>query len=239
MIETLSEICLQGDQQGLRAMLEKFDIGYHTQSESNPVVQPSDARLEELYRFGSGDTLHVNMQPARASMHQNEVSIVYPSESVEDEKTLIHPLLSKSLHLFFLLTRPLTLGARGIVLNEVREVLLVRHRYEQGWQLPGGGVEIGESPLDALRREVLEETGVEILREPILLGAYHNSDVSIRDHVLVYRCDHYRIAQSKTLSGEIAASGFFPIDDLPKGTTLGTKRRLVECFEGQALHENW
>ncbi len=239
MIETLSEICLQGDQQGLRAILEKFDIGYHKQSESNPVVQPSDARLVEDYRFGGGDTLHVNMQPARASIQRNEVSIVCPSESVENEKTLIHPLLSKSLHLFFLLTRPLTLGARGIVLNEVREVLLVRHRYEQGWQLPGGGVEIGESPIEALRREVLEETGVEILGDPILLGAYHNSDVSVRDHVLVYRCDHYRIAQSKTLSGEIAASGFFPIDHLPKGTTLGTKRRLVECFEGQALSENW
>jgi 8-oxo-dGTP pyrophosphatase MutT (NUDIX family) len=239
MIETLSEICLQSDKQGLLAILEKFDIGYHTQSESSTGAQPSDARLVEDYRFGAGDSHHVKIQPVYASMHHTEVSIVSPPESVDDEKALIHPLLSKSLHLFFLLTRPLTLGARGIVLNDAREVLLVLHRYEQGWQLPGGGVEIGESPLDALRREVLEETGFEISSEPVLLGVYHNRDVSDRDHLLVYRCDHSRLATSKTLSGEIAVSGFFPIDDLPKGTTAGTKRRLAECFKGQALHENW
>ncbi len=239
MIETLSEICLRNDKQGLTAILEKFDIGYHTQSESSSGIQPSDARLAEGYRFGTGDSQHVKIQQEHAWVHQNEVSIVRPPESIEDEKTLIHPLLSKSLHLFFLLTRPLTLGARGIVLNNAREVLLVRHRYEQGWQLPGGGIEIGESALDALRREVLEETGIEILSEPLLLGAYHNRDVSDRDHVLVYRCDHSRPTTSKTLSGEIAVSGFFPIDDLPKGTTPGTKRRLAECFEGQTLHENW
>lgn len=41
------------------------------------------------------------------------------------------------------------------------------------WQLPGGWMESGESPLQAARREVLEETGLE-LRDPILVGLSSN-----------------------------------------------------------------
>lgn len=51
---------------------------------------------------------------------------------------------------------------RAVVLNEVGEVLLVRpHGYRDGeWTLAGGGVEEGESPVEAMRRELAEELGV-------------------------------------------------------------------------------
>jgi ADP-ribose pyrophosphatase YjhB (NUDIX family) len=154
-------------------------------------------------------------------------------------KRTIHPLLSKALHLFFLLTRPLTMGARAIVVNAQQEVLLVKHRYESGWQLPGGGIEIGESALDALRREVREEAGVEILGQPQLVGSFHNRDVSVRDHVLVYRCDRFELGRREQLSGEIAQCAFFPLHALPEDTTPGTRRRLAECFDGHELEASW
>ena len=51
---------------------------------------------------------------------------------------------------------------RALVLNENDEVLLVRpHGYRDGeWTLAGGGVEEGESPVEAMRRELAEELGV-------------------------------------------------------------------------------
>lgn len=53
-------------------------------------------------------------------------------------------------------------GVSIIARNERGEVLLVRHSYGPDvWALPGGGVARGESPDDAVRRELLEEVGCE------------------------------------------------------------------------------
>lgn len=59
----------------------------------------------------------------------------------------------------------------AIVTDESGQVLLQRRADNDLWSVPGGTVEAGESVLDALRREVLEETGLEI--EPgRLVGVY-------------------------------------------------------------------
>jgi ADP-ribose pyrophosphatase YjhB (NUDIX family) len=52
-------------------------------------------------------------------------------------------------------------AAAGIVLNEADEILMVRDN-RSGWVYPGGQVEVGENIIDALKREIREETGVEV-----------------------------------------------------------------------------
>jgi ADP-ribose pyrophosphatase YjhB (NUDIX family) len=61
-------------------------------------------------------------------------------------------------------------GVRAIILNEQGEVLLQRRSDNNFWGLPGGGVELYETALEALRREVREETRI-IVRgaEPMAL----------------------------------------------------------------------
>lgn len=61
----------------------------------------------------------------------------------------------------------------GIVENPEGEILLVQDR-RGGWVFPGGQVENGESLIEALVREVLEESGIEI-EVSCLIGVYSNT----------------------------------------------------------------
>jgi len=61
-------------------------------------------------------------------------------------------------------------GVRAIILNTHGEVLLQRRSDNGLWGLPGGGVELHETALEALRREVYEETGIVVnSAEPMAL----------------------------------------------------------------------
>lgn len=61
------------------------------------------------------------------------------------------------LHRVFKLTRGMTLGVRAACFDGEGRIFLVRHTYVPGWYMPGGGVERGETALDALRKELREE----------------------------------------------------------------------------------
>jgi 8-oxo-dGTP pyrophosphatase MutT (NUDIX family) len=57
------------------------------------------------------------------------------------------------------------LGGRVLMVNASDRLLLINERLEDGsthWLTPGGGVEDGEHPRDAARREAIEETGIEV-----------------------------------------------------------------------------
>jgi 8-oxo-dGTP pyrophosphatase MutT (NUDIX family) len=55
---------------------------------------------------------------------------------------------------------PTTFGVAAAVYDGEGRVLLVRHRYNAGWRLPGGGVGRGEPPQAAILRELAEEVGL-------------------------------------------------------------------------------
>lgn len=154
-------------------------------------------------------------------------------------RTRFEPLLRRIFHLYWRVTRGLTLGVRGVVLDAEGKVFLIHHTYVSGWQLPGGGVEAGETLLEALKRELMEEGRIEVLAEPALHGVFHNSHVSIRDHVLIYVVREFRQDRMPEPNHEISACGFFPVDALPSDTTEGTRRRIAEVVHGQPPIRTW
>lgn len=159
-----------------------------------------------------------------------------------EEKTLrqkLEPALRQVFHLYFRLARGMTLGARGIVLDADDRVFLIKHSYISGWHLPGGGVEVGESFGEALRRELMEEGRIEITGEPRLHGIFFNSHVSRRDHVAVYVVRDYRQDRMPEPNNEIIGSGFFAMDALPAETTAGTRQRLAEVLQNAPQSATW
>ena len=131
-------------------------------------------------------------------------------------KRLVQPLL----HPVFLITRPLTVGVRGICYDpENRSILLVKHTYADEWALPGGGVEVGESTLVALRRELREEAGV-FCESAAILDVYHNISLSKRDHVISYVVEEWRIERLHIRPKlEISETAWFRLDSLPADLT--------------------
>ncbi|MHB2264068.1 NUDIX domain-containing protein [Aliihoeflea sp. PC F10.4] len=146
----------------------------------------------------------------------------------------------KLFHGWFLLRRPMTLGVRGIVHDAAAgTVFLIRHTYIDGWQFPGGGVEVGETMRLSLERELAEEGNIEMTDEPRLISIHLNRQASQRDHVALYLVSAYRQTAPKLPDHEIAEAGFFPLDALPEETTPATRRRLAEVFGGAAADLHW
>ena len=142
------------------------------------------------------------------------------------------------LHPWWRMSRGMTLGVRGLVRNEAGHVFLIRHSYTPGWHLPGGGVERGETLLIALEREMREEGNIMLSGPPALFGVYASPRFR-GDHVALFTIPDWDQPAPPVPDREIAAHGFFALDDLPDDTTAATRRRLSEVLEGSAPTEFW
>ena len=143
------------------------------------------------------------------------------------------------IHLVGRFLRPMTLGARVIVLDDANRVFLIRHTYVPGWHLPGGGVEAGETTLAAMHRELREEANLAAIGTPQIHGIFFNARYSNRDHVVVYVVrDFADLGGTPVADYEIAERGFFALDALPKGTSGATRRRLAE-IAGEPISDMW
>jgi len=95
-------------------------------------------------------------------------------------------------------TGPFTIGVSGVVIHDDK-VLLVKLTYgHRGWILPGGYVRTKETTGEAVRREVLEETGLVV--EPTGL-------VSVRSRIRDNRNDIYVTFLVKVVGGELKPDG--------------------------------
>lgn len=117
-----------------------------------------------------------------------------------------------------------TVSVAAIILNEKGEVLLLDHvfRSSSSWGLPGGFMEHGESPEEGLRREINEETGLELDNLKILRVR------TIKRHIeILFRATAEGKAEAK--SREIKEAGWFKPDDLPEKVSH-VQKTLIKNF---------
>ena len=118
-----------------------------------------------------------------------------------------------------------SVSVAGVIIDDDGRALLVQRRDNQHWEPPGGVLEQGETIQDCLRREVREETGLDV--EPIAVtGIYQNMT---RDIIaLVFRC---KIAGG-TLATNDEASAFRWVSETDV-TTLAAEAYAIRVLDAQ------
>jgi ADP-ribose pyrophosphatase YjhB (NUDIX family) len=123
-------------------------------------------------------------------------------------------------------------GARAIIRNKKGDVLLIRRTDTGRWGMPAGSLELGDSVTDAVKREVLEETGLRVIScrpiaiysDPKYSVTYPNGD-QVQIFAMVFIVDEWE-GELVRETDETSDIGFFPLDNLPD-----THEMYVETLE--------
>jgi ADP-ribose pyrophosphatase YjhB (NUDIX family) len=135
------------------------------------------------------------------------------------------------------------LDVRGVVFFG-DGVLLVREVADGLWTLPGGWVDVGESPSEAVEREVLEESGLRT-RAVKLLALYDRDRQGHPPHPwhtwkAVFRCEPEYDAHDRAPVGpETDAADCFALDRLPELSVMRVTRAQLGRFFEHRLHPEW
>lgn len=117
-----------------------------------------------------------------------------------------------------------TVTAAAVVVDEQGRVLLLDHvfRSGNGWGIPGGFIEAGEQPEDAVRRELREEANLELEGTELVFARALTDPSQIE---IVFRCRPASLVRAQSV--EIKSAGWFALDSLPPGLPRD-QRRLIE-----------
>lgn len=107
---------------------------------------------------------------------------------------------------------------------------LTRYSYTSHlWEFPGGKIELGETPQQALHRELLEEMDLDVQVHELLATVTHDyPDFTIT--LAAYRCS---AATTAFTMREHAASRWLPWDELPSLDWCAADERLIALFPQQ------
>jgi mutator protein MutT len=117
-----------------------------------------------------------------------------------------------------------TVTAGALIFNSEGKVLLLKHRFRagSGWGIPGGFLEAGEQPEAAMRRELREEIGLEVVHVEIFTSRSFRKPRQVE---ILFRC--HADADVKPLTIEVERAEWFSVHELPAGLPKD-QRALIE-----------
>jgi ADP-ribose pyrophosphatase YjhB (NUDIX family) len=129
---------------------------------------------------------------------------------------------------------PLTVGDAAIIDGKGR-ILLIKRADNQRWAMPGGALEVDETPAEGVVREALEETGVHC--QPISLVGVFDSRICgsifpLHMYHFLFLCKPINGAQpgKPSHSHEVLEIGWFEEAQLPEKLSPGHDKRIPEAF---------
>lgn len=148
---------------------------------------------------------------------------------------------TKLMQRYWRLSRGLTLGVQGCVIDSHNRVLLIEHTYRPGWHFPGGGVEKRETVEQALSRELWEEAGVRLdpSQPPQLFGLYDNHKRYAGDHIALFVVRAWSQPEPPRPNREIAGHQFVEPGNLPADIHGPTAARIAEILAGAPKSQAW
>lgn len=120
-----------------------------------------------------------------------------------------------------------TVTAGAVIVDDEGRVLLLLHRYRpgSGWGIPGGFIQPGEQPEEALRRELREEIGVEL--EQVEL-AFVRTLRRFRQVETIFRA---RLRGAPRMqSGEVIEARWFAPSELPRELSDDQRELLARAL---------
>jgi 8-oxo-dGTP diphosphatase len=119
-----------------------------------------------------------------------------------------------------------TVSAAAVIVNSDRKVLLLNHllRPFSGWGLPGGFLTAAEQPEEAIRREIREETGLELTNVRMFRVR------TVRRHIeILFQAE--ADGEATVRSREILGLGWFTQDELPNGLAVSQRKVIEQVLE--------
>ena len=133
--------------------------------------------------------------------------------------------------------------SRGVVFCD--ETILLVQEVADGnrWTLPGGWVDINESPSGAVEREVFEESGYRV-RATKLLALYDrnrhpHAPAAFHTYKMFFQCELLDEARDITPNFETSGIGFFRLDALPELSTARVTHSQIARFFDHLKHPDW
>lgn len=134
-------------------------------------------------------------------------------------------------------------GTGAYLFDENGNILIVKPTYKEGWSVPGGVIEENESPLDCVKREILEELGISLNIKKLLVLDYRK-DPELESYQFIFTGEtitENQKSQIRLQESELSEIKFLPTNEAMLLLRESHKTRLTSLngdFETFCYMEN-